>query len=131
MADSPFDAVRRYVAAFNAADIDAMAAACDDTMQILDGMPPHTWQGPTATRAWWRDVMAESEHLGFSGYHITLGDPSHVEDNGIFGYVVVPAAMAFSVAGAQRTQTGSTFTVALRNSGSGWRLTAWSWSKGR
>src|SRR5688500_19010436 len=37
--------VRQYVDAFNRGDEQAMAAACDDPMQILDGMSPHVWQG--------------------------------------------------------------------------------------
>jgi hypothetical protein len=43
-------AVRQYVDAFNSGDEQAMAAACADPMQILDGMSPHVWQGPTAAR---------------------------------------------------------------------------------
>ena len=56
-------AVREYVDAFNNGDAKAMAAACADPMQILDGMAPHVWQGPTAAEDWWRDVLAEGEHL--------------------------------------------------------------------
>ena len=33
-----------------------MAATCADPMQILDGMSPHVWQGPTAAEDWWKDV---------------------------------------------------------------------------
>ena len=93
--DDPMAAVRQYVDAFNNGDVQAMAAACADPMQILDGMAPHVWQGPTAAEDWWKDVLAEGEHLGASGYRITLGEPQHVDVNGVSGYVVVPATMAF------------------------------------
>ena len=55
MSDSndPMGAVRQYVDAFNNGDAKAMTAACADPMQILDGMPPHVWQGPTAAEDWW------------------------------------------------------------------------------
>jgi hypothetical protein len=46
--DDPMVAVRAYVDAFNKGDAKAMAAVCADAMQILDGMSPHVWQGPTA-----------------------------------------------------------------------------------
>ena len=49
-------AVLEYVDAFNNGDPTAMAAACANPMQILDGMSPHVWQGPTAAEDWWRDV---------------------------------------------------------------------------
>ena len=62
--DGPMAAVLQYVEAFNNGDSTAMAAKCADPMQILDGMSPHVWQGPTAAEDWWRDVLAEGEHLG-------------------------------------------------------------------
>lgn len=123
-------AVRRYIDAFNRGDVDALAAACADPMQILDGMAPHVWQGPTATRDWWRDVLADGEHVGASGYHVTLGEPRHVDVKGEFGYVVVPTTMAFDLNGQRIVQKRGVFTVALQNGDAGWRLTAWTWSKG-
>ncbi|MGO8937373.1 MAG: YybH family protein [Mycobacterium sp.] len=128
--NDPMAAVLQYVDAFNTGDPKAMAAACADPIQILDGMSPHVWQGPTAAEDWWRDVLTEGEHLGASGYHISLGEPRHVDVTGDYAYVVVPATMTFSIQGKQVTQTGSFFTVALRNVGAEWRLTAWAWAKG-
>ena len=54
---NPVDAVLQYVEAFNNGDSTAMAASCADPMQILDGMSPHVWQGPTAAEDWWTDVL--------------------------------------------------------------------------
>ena len=128
--NDPMAALLRYVDAFNQGDSEAMAAACADPMQILDGMAPHVWQGLTAAQDWWRDVLTEGEHLGASGYHITLGEPRHVDVTGDYGYVVVPATMTFDLRGKQMTQTGSVFTAALRKVGEEWRLAAWAWAKG-
>jgi ketosteroid isomerase-like protein len=128
--NDPMTAVRQYVDAFNNGDAKAMAAACADPMQILDGMSPHVWQGPTAAEDWWRDVLTEGEHLGASGYHIALGEPRHVDVTGDNAYVVVPATMTFDLKGKQVTQTGSLWTVALHKVGTEWRLTAWAWAKG-
>ena len=71
-----------------------------------------------------------SEHVGASGYHITLGEPRHLDVIGDNAYVVVPATMTFNIQGKQVTQTGSIFTVALRKLGTEWRMTAWAWAKG-
>ena len=73
--NDPMGAVLQYVDAFNNGDPKAVAAACANPMQILDGMSPHVWQGPTAAEDWWTDVLTEGEHLGASGYRITLGEP--------------------------------------------------------
>ena len=67
--NDPMASVRLYIDTFINGDAKAMAAVCSDPMQILDGMAPHIWQGPTATEDWYRDVLTEGEHLGASGYH--------------------------------------------------------------
>jgi len=128
--DDPMVAVLHYVDAFNNGDAKAMAATCADPMQILDGMSPHVWQGPTAAEDWRKDVLAEGEHLGASGYHIALGEPRHVDVDGQNAYVVVPASMTFDLRGNQVKQTGSVWTVALRKVDADWRLAAWAWAKG-
>ena len=128
--NDPMGAVLQYVDAFNNGDPKAMAAACANPMQILDGMSPHVWQGPTAAEDWWTDVLTEGEHLGASGYRITLGESRHVDVTGDYAYVVVPATMTFHLRGQQVTQSDSVYTVALRKVGAGWFLTAWAWAKG-
>ena len=128
--NDPMAAVLQYVAAFNNGDPKAMAATCADPMQILDGMSPHVWQGPTAAEDWYRDALAEGEHLGVSGYQISLGEPRHVDVTGDYGYVVVPVTFEYDMQGKQVTQTGAVFTVALRKVGADWLLTAWAWAKG-
>jgi hypothetical protein len=128
--DDPMAAVRRYVDAFNQGDSKAMAAACANPMQILDGLAPHVWQGPTAAEDWYRDALAEGEHLGVTDYLITLDEPRHVEVRDDSAYVAVPVTFAYNVRGKQVTQTGAMFTVARRQVGADWRLTAWAWTKG-
>ena len=126
----PMAAVRQYIDAFNNGDMEAMASVCDASTSILDGMAPHVWQGPTACRDWYRDVLAVGEKEGATGYFVTLGEPRHVDVTSDRAYVVVPATMMFNVHGKQMTQSGSTFTVALRKLAEGWRVTAWAWTKG-
>jgi len=123
-------AVRAFVDAFNEGDAKAMAVACADPMQILDGMSPHVWQGPTAAEDWYADALAEAEHLGVADYHIGLGEPKHVEVTGDYAYVVAPANFDYNHQGRPVNQTDAVFTVALRKVAGDWRLTAWAWSKG-
>jgi len=126
----PMVAVRQYVDDFNRGDVKAMAETCAVPASILDGLPPHVWQGPTACEDWYGDVMAAGKREGATGYRVTLDEPSHVDVTGDCAYVVVPATMTFRVHGKQVSQSGSTFTVALRKLAQGWRITAWAWSKG-
>lgn len=130
-AHTPLATLQRYIDAFNGADVDTMAAIFADKGSILDGMPPHTWLGESATRDWYRDVMAESEHIGAADYFVTLGSPQHYDISGDRAYVVVPATMSFIRHGKAVTQTGASLTVALHDKPGGWRIIAWAWTKGQ
>jgi len=126
----PLAAVQRYIDAFNQGDVEQMAGAFADSAAILDGMPPHLWQGPAATREWYRDVLIEGELHGASGYFVTIGEAVHNAITDGSAYVVVPATMTFTLNGREVTQTGASFTVALRKQSEGWRIAAWAWTKG-
>jgi ketosteroid isomerase-like protein len=126
----PMTTVRQYIDGFNSGDSEAMAAAFAVPGSILDGMPPHLWQGPKATLDWYRDVLVEGERAGASDYVVTLGEPRHVNVTGDSAYVVVPASMTFNVHGTQVTQSDAVFTVALRKFADSWQIAAWAWAKG-
>jgi hypothetical protein len=131
MTSTPLDAVKQYIDGFNNGDIETMSAAFDAEGAILDGMAPHLWLGPTAAQDWYKDVLIEGEHHGASGYFVTLGEPLHENVTGDAAYVAVPATMTFTVGGKKVTQTGATFTVALRQRADDWRIAAWAWTKGK
>ena len=126
----PISAVRQYIDDFNRGDVEAMSADFAVPGSILDGMAPHLWHGPTASKDWYRDVLSEGEEHGASGYFVTLGEPLHNNITGENAYVVVPASMTFKVQNQQVVQTGALFTVALRKLADGWRIAAWAWAKG-
>jgi ketosteroid isomerase-like protein len=126
----PMETVRHYVDAFNKGDLKAMTALFDPSGSILDGLPPHVWQGPTATQDCYRDVLVEGEQHGASDYFVTLGEPLHNDVTGDSAYVVIPATMTFKMRGKQVTQFDAVYTVALRKLTEGWRIAAWTWAKG-
>src|SRR4051794_7226626 len=125
----PMAAIRQYIDAFNKGDVKTMAATCAPKSSILDGFPPHSWQGPTACEDWYKDVAAAGAHEGVSDYLVTLGEPRHLNTKGDSAHVVLPATMAFKLKGKQITQSGATWTVALQKLPEGWRIAAWAWAK--
>jgi ketosteroid isomerase-like protein len=129
--ENPLAAVQQYIDGFNKGEAEVMAATFADPASILDGMPPHLWQGQSATRDWYRDVLAEGELHNATGYFVTLGEQVHNAVTGDGAYVVVPATMTFNLDGNRVTQTGAFFTVALRKLSEGWRIAAWAWTKGK
>ena len=128
---SPMAAIQQYIDAFNRTDVTTMAATCAPDATILDGLAPHSWPGPNACADWYRDVEIAGQHEGASDYFIKLADPAHLDVKGDSAYAVFPATMTFKVHGKQITQTGSTWTVALRKLPEGWRIAAWAWAKGK
>ena len=122
--------VHRYIDAFNEGDVKGMTAAFAVQGSILDGMPPHIWQGPTAAEDWYRDVLTNTEKEGASDFFVTVGRPFHMDVTGDAAYVVVPATMRFKIHDKQITQSGAVFTMALRKLSEGWRIAAWAWAKG-
>lgn len=128
--ETPWAAVHQYLDAFNRGDVQAMAATFSVPGQILDGMAPHVWQGPTAAQDWYRDVLSEGKRHGASGYFVSVGEPLHNDITGDTAYVVLPATMTLDLNGTKVTQSGAVFTVALRKTAEGWRVAAWAWTKG-
>ena len=122
--ETPWAAVHQYLDAFNRGDVQAMAATFSVPGQILDGMAPHVWQGPTAAQDWYRDVLSEGKGHGASGYFVSVGEPLHNDVTGDTAYVVLPATMTFDLNGTKVTQSGAMFTVALRKTAEGWRVAA-------
>src|SRR5215510_16078565 len=116
----PMTAVRQYMDSFNKGDVKGMVAVCATQTTILDGMAPHSWQGSTACADWYRDVLIEGEQHGASGYVVTLGKPRQLDVKGDAAYVVLPASMSFKLKGKQVTQTGATWTLALRKEAGDW-----------
>jgi hypothetical protein len=130
MTDDPAATVRRFVDAFNRLDVDGMSACFTTPSFILDGMAPHVWSGPTAPADWCRDALSEAEHLGISGFHVTLGAPLHNAVTGEAAYFAAPATMTFKVGGRTMTQTGAILTLAFRRVDGRWLISAWTWTKG-
>jgi|SRR4051812_13660992 len=129
--DTPQAVAGAYIDAFNRGDAAAMAACWAEQGVILDGMAPHLWTGPSAALDWYRDVLAEGEHLAASDYGVTLGEPAHDAATGDSAYLVVPAQMEFTLVRQPIRQIGATITFALRREQGAWRIAAWAWAKGR
>lgn len=109
--------------------LDTALAACDSPVSILDEFPPHVWHGPTACADWWKGLLAYNEKSGITDGDVKLGAPWTVDVTGDRAYLVAPTTYVFKQHGKLVTEAHAVFTVALRRTGAGWRITAWTWSK--
>lgn len=121
--------VHQFVDGFNRGDTKAELATCDAEASIIDDFAPHEWQGPTACADWASAYAADAQKEGATDGIVTLGKPWYLSVTGNRAYVVLPATFAWKDHGKPVTEANSVFTVALRKSSAGWRITGWAWSK--
>ncbi|MFZ0313047.1 MAG: nuclear transport factor 2 family protein [Candidatus Korobacteraceae bacterium] len=121
--------VHQFVDGFNQGDTKKALAACADQTFIIDEFPPHEWQGAGACSTWANDYDADAKKNSITDGFVTLGKPTHIDITGDRAYVVVPANYTYKKKGTLFKETGSRFTLVLQKAESGWRITAWTWSK--
>jgi SnoaL-like domain len=104
-------------------------AACDSPVSIIDEFPPHEWHGPTACADWWKALHAYDEKNGITDGGAEVDAPWSVDVSGDRAYFVAPAIYIYKQHGKPVKESHAVFTVALRHTEAGWRITAWAWSK--
>jgi hypothetical protein len=104
-------------------------AMCDSHVSILDEFPPHEWHGPTACADWWKALNAYDEKEGIADGAAALGTQWTVDVTGDRAYFVAPATYEYKQHGKPVKESHAVFTVALRRTEAGWRITGWTWSK--
>jgi hypothetical protein len=122
------DAVHRYLDNLEPEKLQAALVMCDSHVSIVDEFPPHEWHGPTACEDWWKGLLAYNEKNGITDGAATLGTPLTVDVNGGHAYFVAPMTYTYKQHGKVVKETAS-FTVALRRTQAGWRITGWAYSK--
>ena len=120
--------VNQFVDGFNKGDTKLGIGACASPASIIDEFGRHQWVGPAACADWARDYAADDARQGITGGIVTLGKPWHVDVNGAVAYVVVPATYAYRQRGKSVEESGSVWTLVLKKSAAGWRITAWAWA---
>src|ERR1035438_6917461 len=109
--------------------LETALAMCDSHVSILDEFPLHEWHGPTACADWWKALNAYYEKEGIAAGAAALGTPWTVDVAGDRAYFVAPATYEYKQHGKPVKESHAVFTVALRRTDAGWRITSWTWSK--
>lgn len=122
-------AVHQYFDNLDPDKLRTSLAVCDSDVSILDEFPPNAWHGATACADWFKDWGAYNEKNGVTDPVAALGTPWSVDVSGDRAYFVSPATYTYKQHGKPVKELHSVFTVALRRTEAGWRITAWSWAK--
>ena len=109
--------------------LETALSVCDSHVSILDEFPPHVWHGPTACADWWKALNAYNEKNGIRDGDAKLGTPWSVDVTGDRAYFVAPATYTYTQQGKTVKESRAVFTVALKHTPAGWRITGWTWSK--
>ena len=121
--------VHQFVEAFNKGDTRTAVAACADQTAIIDEFPPYEWHGAGACSTWVNDYDADAKKNEITDGIVTLSKPRHVEITADHAYVVVPANYTYKKKGKSVNETGAIWTLTLRKTEAGWRITGWAWAK--
>ena len=121
--------VHQFLDALNKGDLPTAVAACAAETEIVDEIPPYEWHGAGGCGKWADSFAADAKKNGITEPVVRIGIPRHVDVIEDHAYSVIPATYTFKKNGKPMTEAGATFIVALQKEASGWKITAWTWSK--
>jgi hypothetical protein len=121
-------AVHGFVDNLDDKTLERALAWCDSPVSVIDEFPPHEWHGPTACAVWWKAFNAYNEKNGITDGDAKLGTPWNVDVTGDRAYFVAPMTYTFKQHG-KTVKESAAFAVALKRTQTGWRITAWAYSK--
>ena len=116
--------VKQYAGTLNKADKNAFQGLCAPPAAIVDDVPPHIFQGPTACTEWWDALHALDQQEGISAERLAIGKPKRVAVTGDRASVVTPAIFCYKLKGKATSENGI-WTLALQKLTGGWRITGW------
>jgi ketosteroid isomerase-like protein len=119
--------VHQWVDGFDKGDMKSALAACADQALILDDIPPHVWQGAGACGAWKDAYDAWAKSNDYTGGSTALGKVHHIDISGEYAYVVASATFSVVEKGKPDSEK-AIWTVTLKKTPAGWRITGWAWA---
>lgn len=119
--------VHQFIDGINHNDIKSATAACAAQSSVIDEFPPHSWQG-NGCGEWAQAFIADNKAEGITDGVATIGIPTRVAVEGTAAYVVAPATFTYKQHGKPMTESGSTFTLALKRIAGSWKIVAWAWA---
>jgi ketosteroid isomerase-like protein len=119
--------INQWVDAFNKGDMQALAATCADEAVVVDAIAPFEWHGAGACSKWSDAYGAFAKSHEITDATVTYDKPRHVYVSGDTAYVTASATYAGTEKGKPAKEPAMVTTV-LKKIGSGWRITAITYS---
>jgi ketosteroid isomerase-like protein len=125
---TPEAAVRQYLAAFNAGDMDKVASFNSPSgMSIVDEFAPYNWSGAQGFSGWSAAFDANAKAHGITDPNLTLG-PVVVNNTTASGaYLIFSSVYAYKEKGVTVREPGR-MAIVMRKEGGAWKVAAWTWA---
>ena len=123
--------INQFADGLNKGDIKSALGGCAEQTSIVDEIAPYEWHGPGACGNWANDFGAYLKKNEMTDMIARLGKPRHLDIDGDRAYVVVPTSLTYKIKGKAGKQTGSMLTIALQKGAGGWKMTGWTWTRGK
>ena len=119
--------VHRWADAFTRRSFDTDIAPCAADAVVIDDLPPHVWQGPTACSMWFKAFEAWASKAGATGATLTVGEIRHLDIDGDVAYLVGPVTLSYIRADKPVNFPGL-LTMTLRKRGFAWQVSGLAWA---
>ena len=117
----------RWADAFNHGNFATGGTPCADDAVVIDDLPPHVWQGPSACSRWYQAVKAWADRSSVTNIAITIGNARHLEIDAGRAYFVAPVTLSYTKAAKQINFPGL-ITLTLHHNASGWQVSGMAWA---
>ncbi len=120
--------VRQFIDAFNKGDTaSAYATYAKGEITIVDEFAPHRWTGPHAAQDWAAAYDKHAQATGVSDGQVKYGEPTRIELDGEFAYVILPTEYLYKERGKSMDEKGQ-ITAVLHREDRAWKIRAWTWT---
>jgi ketosteroid isomerase-like protein len=121
--------VKLAIDAMNKGNMSAFVALCDSPAVVIDTFDPYIEGGASGCTDWWNARVAYNKSAQLTDANGGIGAPWHVFVTGDNAYVSAPFDYHYNQKGQTMRETGSSLTVTLKKTASGWRITGWAHTK--
>jgi ketosteroid isomerase-like protein len=121
--------VKLAIDAMNKNNMSAFVALCDSPSFVIDTFDPYITSGATGCTDWWNARNAYDKTAQITDATGGIGAPWHVFVTGNNAYISAPFDYHYNQKGGTVRETGSSLTVTLKKTASGWRITSWAHTK--
>jgi ketosteroid isomerase-like protein len=120
--------VHQWVDSFSKGDFKQAVTTCAEEATIFDEIPPYEWRGSGACSTWSDSFSGWAKQNNLTVDHAAIAKVHEVDISGESAYVQTITVFAMKNKDGVAEAAKGAWTVVLRKSSGGWRITGWTWA---